>query len=207
MIIDTHLHQSLHSADSKMNIEEGLSLAKERGLDAICVTDHDNIGLREKARELSESSGILVIVGVEIYTLDGDLLCYGLDELPKERMSAQATIDYVNARGGACIAAHPYRKNNRGLGDLLLDIKGLAAIEGYNGRTSVENNLKSVALAKDLNIAISAGSDAHTVDEVGRYVTRFEREIIDEKSFIKELKAGRFSADILEEYVLDKGIA
>lgn len=192
MIFDMHVHQNRHSSDSKMDIYKGIEYAKTLGLDGICITDHDDLGLRPLAEKLSKESGIQIIVGVEIYTLDGDLLCYGIDEMPKERLSAQATIDFVKARGGACIAAHPYRHNRRGLEDVLYDVKGLSAIEGYNGRTKTEDNMKAVHVAASLNIPVSGGSDAHTVEELGNFVTVFERPITSESAFIEALKSGAF---------------
>jgi len=194
MVFDMHVHQNRHSSDSKMDIYKGIEYAKEIGLDGICITDHDNLGLRPLAKELSDQTGIQVIVGVEIYTLDGDLLCFGIDEMPAERLSAQETIDFVLERGGACIAAHPYRHNRRGLEDVMFSVTGLTAIEGYNGRTKAEDNMRAVSVAKQLNIPVTGGSDAHTVAELGGYVTIFEDVIKDEKTFINALKSGKFYA-------------
>jgi len=192
MIFDMHIHQNRHSSDSKMDIYEGIEYAKTVGLDGICITDHDDLGLRPLAEQLSKETGIQIIVGVEIYTLDGDLLCYGIDKMPETRMSAQETIDYVHAQGGACIAAHPYRHNRRGLEDTLFEVEGLSAVEGYNGRTKMEDNLRAVQVAKTLSIPVTGGSDAHTVEEVGNYVTVFEAPVETEEAFIQQLKAGRF---------------
>jgi len=207
MIFDMHVHQNRHSSDSRLDIYEGIQYAKNLGLDGICITDHDDLGLRSLAKELSENAGIQVIVGVEIYTLDGDLLCYGIEDLPKERMTAQETIDYVNERGGACIAAHPYRSNRRGLEEVLYDVKGLSAIEGYNGRTKSDENHKAISVATELDIPISGGSDAHTLDEIGNYVTVFQEVVYDEQSFVKALKSGSFYPSILEKPISNKEIA
>ena len=49
MLIDLHLHVLPHSTDSFLSLEGAVLKAKERGLDAICVTDHDSMGLRERA--------------------------------------------------------------------------------------------------------------------------------------------------------------
>lgn len=204
MIFDMHMHQNKHSSDSKMDIYEGIEYAKSIGLDGICITDHDDLGLRPLAEKLSEESGIKIIVGVEIYTLDGDLLCYGIDEMPEERLSAQDTIDFVNERGGACIAAHPYRHNRRGLEETLFEVEGLSAIEGYNGRTKKADNLRAVMTANSMNLPITGGSDAHTVEEIGGFVTVFDRAIESEKDFIQELKAGNFSASTLTQRVVEE---
>ena len=200
MLFDLHIHQDKHSSDSKLNILDAIKDAKALNLDGICITDHDDLGLRGYTGELSKEYNLLIISGVEIYTLDGDLLCYGIDELPDERMSAQDTIDYVHKRGGVCIAAHPYRHNNRGLGDKLYQVQGLDAIEGLNGRTDVLSNLKSVEVAKELNIPITGGSDAHSKGEIGSYITRFNKKIINEKDFIDAIKSGEFEPVSLKEF-------
>ncbi len=204
MIFDMHMHQNRHSSDSKMDIYEGIEYAKSIGLDGICITDHDDLGLRPLADKLSEESGIRIIVGVEIYTLDGDLLCYGIDEMPEERLSAQETIDFVHKRGGACIAAHPYRHNRRGLEETLFEVNGLSAIEGYNGRTKTADNLRAVMTAKSMNLPITGGSDAHTVEEIGGFVTVFDQLIENENDFIEQLKAGSFNASTLPARIVEE---
>ena len=192
MLFDLHIHQDKHSSDSKLNILDAIKDAKALKLDGICLTDHDDLGLRGYTDDLSKKYNLLIVAGVEIYTLDGDLLCYGIDELPDERMSAQETIEYVHERGGVCIAAHPYRHNNRGLGDKLYQVQGLDAIEGFNGRTDMLSNLKSVEAAKKLTLPMTGGSDAHSKGEIGSYVTNFDEEILNEKDFIEAIKSGKF---------------
>ncbi len=194
MLFDLHVHQDKHSLDSKLNIVSAINDAKSLGLSGLCITDHDDLGLREEASRLSKEHGITLIVGVEIFTLDGDLLCYGIDEIPNERLSAQETINFVKERGGVCIAAHPYRNNNRGIADKLYDLYDLDGVEGYNGRTNLEENLKAVKAAKDLNIPITGGSDAHSIGEVGNYVTKFDETIQSELDFINAIKSRHFKA-------------
>ena len=45
MFIDMHMHESTFSKDSFLKLDEMVELAKERGLGAICITDHDDMGL------------------------------------------------------------------------------------------------------------------------------------------------------------------
>ena len=54
MFIDMHMHESTFSKDSFLKLDEMVELAKERGLGAICITDHDDMGLKEYAKEYSE---------------------------------------------------------------------------------------------------------------------------------------------------------
>lgn len=190
MIIDMHIHQRLNSSDSKLDLFEAINVAKNRGLDAICITDHDDLGLRPMAKTISKETGFPVFVGVEIYTLDGDLLCFGIDEMPKERLSAQETIDFVNERGGVTIAAHPYRHNNRGLGDHIARVRGLGAVEAFNGRTDTLSNLKARSIARDLNLPQSGGSDSHTDMEVGNFATAFTVPVKTEEDLVLAIKQG-----------------
>ena len=51
MLVDMHLHESTCSSDSKMTLEEIVATARERVLDAVCITDHDSMGLKETAEQ------------------------------------------------------------------------------------------------------------------------------------------------------------
>lgn len=205
MLIDIHIHEENGSFDSQLNIEECIAQGEAKGLDGICITDHDSLYWREHIKAYQMKTDLLLLVGVEIYTLDGDLLCFGIDHLPKKRMSAKDTIAFVKAQGGVCIAAHPYRENNRGLKDLIYQLTELTAIEGLNGRTKDYNNKKTMALAKKFDLNICGGSDAHTVKEVGDFATYFRNEIKNEREFIESLKSGGYypvhlASEDLQEY-------
>ena len=123
MIIDTHLHERTFSGDSKMNLLEMVAEAKRKGLDGICITDHDKIGLTQYAAKVAEQEHFPIFVGVEYLACEGDIVAFGIDELPAPHLMAQEFLDYVAERGGVCISAHPYRANSRGLGDLLFTLK------------------------------------------------------------------------------------
>ena len=49
MIIDMHMHEMRYSGDSFLRLENMVEIAKRRGLDGICITDHDSMGLKEFA--------------------------------------------------------------------------------------------------------------------------------------------------------------
>ncbi len=190
MIIDLHLHQMKHSSDSKLDMIEAIKMAKTRGLDGLCVTDHDDMGYRELAQAVALEMDFPIFVGVEIYSLDGDILCFGIDAVPEKRLSAQETIDYVNARGGVTVAAHPFRNNNRGLGNRMKELKGLGAVEAYNGRTDDFSNFRARISARELNLPLTGGSDAHTCEEVGNFATRFLSPIKTMSDLVEAIKRG-----------------
>jgi predicted metal-dependent phosphoesterase TrpH len=148
--------------------------------------------LRKHIKEYQGRTNVLLIVGVEIYTLDGDLLCYGIDELPPKRMGAKETIEFVHKRGGVCIAAHPYRNNNRGLRDKIVNLEALDAIEVLNGRTLPVNNQMAYTKASQKTLRQCGGSDAHQVGEIGKMVTHFNSKIKNELDFLNAIRSGQF---------------
>ena len=136
MKVDLHLHDNKYSTDSHISIEEIVKEAKRKGLDGIALTNHENPDVVKEIDQLVEKYDFVIFPGVEYLTKDGDIVAFGIDKLPDEQMSAQEFIEYVDRFGGTCTVAHPYRTNNRGLEDKLYTVKGLTAIEGYNGSAS-----------------------------------------------------------------------
>lgn len=61
MLVDMHLHECTYSSDSKISLEEIVTTARGRGLDAVCITDHDSMGLREYATEYSHRTGFPIL--------------------------------------------------------------------------------------------------------------------------------------------------
>ena len=71
MLVDMHLHECTYSSDSKISLEEIVTTARGRGLDAVCITDHDSMGLREYAAEYSDRTGFPIFVGIEFFPFRG----------------------------------------------------------------------------------------------------------------------------------------
>lgn len=177
MFIDLHMHEKRYSLDSTLALEEIVEIAKKRGLDAICITDHDSMGLREYAEEYSKKTGFPIFVGIEYFSLQGDILAFGIDHYPEERISAQEFIDEVHEQGGVVVSAHPFRHNRRGLEGYLDILKGVDAIEILNGSTLPDAAMVAVQYARKYGFAITGGSDCHYPDKVGICATYFPNEI------------------------------
>ena len=191
MKVDLHLHDNKYSTDSHISIEEIVREAKRKGLDGIALTNHENPDVVKEIDELVEKYDFVIFPGVEYLTKDGDIVAFGIDKLPEEQMSAQEFIEYVDKFGGTCTAAHPYRTNNRGLEDKLYTVKGLTAIEGYNGSTSDYHNGLAVKAGKELGIQVIGSSDAHVVEKVGVYATLLPYKVKNAKELIEALKTNR----------------
>lgn len=199
MFIDTHMHCTEGSDDSFIGIAEIVKIAKAMGLNGICITDHDTNRAKECVLQYGKEHNFKVFVGAEILTHEGDVLVFGLDNLPAEKLHAQELIDLVNSKGGATIAAHPFRENNRGCGKQLRDLKGLTGIETFNGSTKDYNNLNAYKHAVELNLATTAASDCHTTDAIGKFCTKFLDNIETEKDLIEALKNKRVRPAIYKD--------
>ena len=182
------MHEMRHSLDSHLSLEEMVELAKKRGLDAICITDHDSMGLKEFAAEYSKKTDFPIFVGIEYYSLQGDILAFGIDSYPEERISAQEFIDMVHEQGGVVVSAHPFRHNRRGLEDNLDVLQGVDAIEILNGSTLPDATMVAVKYAKKHGFAITGGSDCHYPDKVGICATYFPNAIHTLEDLIQAIK-------------------
>lgn len=199
MIIDTHMHEKTYSDDSFLSLSEIVERAKSVGLDGVCITDHESNGLREFAEEYSRKTGFVIIVGAEILTHEGDITVFGLDTLPKEKISAQQLIDMTLKAGGVAMSAHPFRQNNRGMGNSIRKVRGLSGIEAFNGSTPMHLNMQAYQLAAELGIPTFGASDAHVIEKIGKYATIFPDRIRDVRDFIEAVKQGNTCPAIYTE--------
>ena len=187
MLIDMHLHEKTCSTDSFLSLEEIVTEARRRGLDGVCITDHDSMGLREYAQEYARRTGFPIFVGVEYFSLQGDITAWGIDTFPSQRLDAQIFIDQVNEAGGFCVSCHPFRNNNRGLEDNLHSVHGLHGVEVLNGSTSLEANRTALRYCRELGLQAIGASDAHVVKQVGKYVTWLPEYVTTLEDFVAQL--------------------
>lgn len=189
MLIDIHVHSDI-SPCSGLSVADIVGNSMRLGLDGVCITDHDTTRVLSQIEEGFQPDGLLVMVGMEYTTPQGDFLVFGsIHDLPKKMDLAQL-IPAVGKVGGAVVAAHPFR------GWRLSDSSAIeqypcSAIEVVNGRnTDTENRLAS-DLADRLGLPAVAGSDAHTMGELGRYPTKFTTPIRSVHDLARALNAGQ----------------
>jgi predicted metal-dependent phosphoesterase TrpH len=135
------------------------------GLSPIFVTDHDTIA---GALELREA-GVKVVIGEEIMTTDGELIGLFLGEEIPAGLPARETVRRIKAQGGLVYLEHPYdvfrrRLSEEAIEDLadMIDI-----VEVWNGRSDQQINESAKQLCEVLGAAAGAGSDAHSLAEIG----------------------------------------
>ena len=187
MLVDMHLHECTYSLDSFINLKQIVSVAKARGLDAVCITDHDSMGLKDFAAEYSKEVGFPIFVGIEFFSLQGDITAWGIDSYPDHRVSAQNFIDHVNRSGGFCVSCHPFRNNNRGLEDNLRKVTGLHGVEVLNGSTSLEATRTALRYCRELGLQAIGASDAHVEQNIAKYVTWLPEKVVTTEDFIAQL--------------------
>lgn len=184
------MHEMRNSKDSSLPLEEIVEIARKKGLDAICITDHDSMEIRAFAEEYARKTGFTILVGIEFYSLQGDIIAFGIRDYPKERISAQEFLDLVKEQGGICYSAHPFRNNRRGMEEHLLEVTGLSGIEVLNGSTHREACMKAAAYARKLGLVPVGASDCHVPEKVGVCATYVPMEVRTEADLVRAFRAG-----------------
>ncbi len=191
--IDLHVH-SKYSGDNVSEPEETVLKAIELNLDGIAFTEHYSYEASEPVERLKEKyrDAIRIFRGVEFSSAEGHCLIFGVntDLLRIKYAPVEEVVRIVNDAGGVLIPSHPYRIGNS-LGDIVRRVKGICALEGYNGCNMHAYNEKAVEAALSLRLPYTGGSDAHAPEEVGMCYTEFDGGIADD-DLVVLLKKGRY---------------
>jgi len=178
-----------------------LKAAKKRGLDGIAVTDHGKIEGALKVKDLNKDKNFDVIIGTEISTVDGDVLAYYLKK-PIKSIDFFEVVDEVKKQNGLVVIPHPFRTSTNPTHKFKLPFEKIKnkidAIECLNARMLFpSNNKKADRIANKLNIAKTAGSDAHFKFEVGTAYTIFNDNL---RTALKKKKTKVYGTTILGPY-------
>ncbi len=205
MRIDLHVHTRPRSPCSAIDPMELVREAREKGLDGVCLTEHQSLWDPAEVADLATRSGIRVFQGNEVTTNQGDILVFGYREDVKGVVGIEELREAVTKAGGLMFAAHPFRGFLVfGFAQLQMDLdqacrrsvfRYVDGLEVLNCRLTRQENDLALQVAQRLGLLGVAGSDAHRLDEVGRYVTVFQREIITDAQLVEELRAGRFTVE------------
>lgn len=203
--IDLHTH-SKFSGDNDSEPEDYVMQALKLNLDGIAFTEHYYYEASESIENLMEKyrGMIQIFRGVEVSTAEGHCLVFGVntDKLPIQHLPAQKVIDIVTRAGGVVIPSHPYRRGSS-LGDLIMNVRGICAVEGHNGCNMHAMNIKAVKKAQDLNLPYTGGSDAHAPEEVGSCYTEFT-EAVTSDNLVEILKSSYYQG--VDTRKVSKGI-
>jgi len=166
--LDLHVH-TCYSEDCWVPLPRIVEAVLKAPIDAIAVMDHNQI---DGALLLAERAPFPVIVGEEIASSGGEIAGLFLKELIPAGLLMEDTISRIREQGGLVYAPHPLARDvPRALGreNLLAILDEVDIVEGFNARIlRSQDNLAAQALARERDIAVGAGSDAHFAREIGR---------------------------------------
>ena len=193
--VDLHMHTD-HSNDCVTPVDVLLATARERGLGAIAVTDHNEISGALDARAKAAEYGVKVIVGEEVKTADqGEVIGLFIERKIPRGMSLEETIAEIRRQGGLVYVPHPFDRLHAvpDYEHLLRVVDEVDAIEVFNPRIAIPAwNEEAVRFAGKYRIPGGAGSDAHVAQGLGAVRIRM-RDFDGPEEFLASLR----DADIL----------
>jgi predicted metal-dependent phosphoesterase TrpH len=165
---DLHLHTN-YSPDSMITPEALVSRCLKLGINCIAVTDHNVL---EGAQAVQNIAPFRVVAAEEIKTSEGEVIGFFLKERIPPRLSPEETVRRIKEQGGLVGVPHPFdRLRREPLRQAALErvLSQVDIIEAFNARVTVgSDNARAAAFAAEHGLACSAGSDAHSLLEVGK---------------------------------------
>ena len=167
--IDLHVH-TVASPDGRHGVKQLVQSAKKRGLDAICVCDH-NLFSQPRVQNID---GVIVYGGCECSTAGGHILALfcskpfecSLQE-DGEMPDTGEMVARIHAHGGIAVLAHPFDKKTRKRETLLCGSDGVECINARACFHHSEANRMARQFAKAEQQFQTGGSDAHAASSVG----------------------------------------
>jgi predicted metal-dependent phosphoesterase TrpH len=196
--VDLHMHTD-HSYDCATPVEVLLASAREQGLGAIAVTDHNEIsGALEAAAQAASfgpggggGSNLKVIVGEEVKTAgEGEVIGLFLEEKIPRGMSLRDTVAEIKRQGGLVYVPHPFDRMHSvpDYEHLLEILDEVDAIEVFNPRVAIPGfNEEAARFAAKYRIPAGAGSDSHVAQGLGSVRIRM-REFDGPAEFLQSLR-------------------
>jgi predicted metal-dependent phosphoesterase TrpH len=169
--VDLHMHTD-HSGDCATPVEVLLQTARDRGLGAIAITDHNEVSGALEAAAIAESMDDLkVIVAEEVKTAEqGEVIGLFLKEKIPKGLTMAETIAAIREQGGLVYVPHPFdRFHSVPDYEHLLDIvEEVDLLEVFNPRVALTAfNEEAVRFAGKYRIIPAAGSDSHVAQGLG----------------------------------------
>ena len=165
-----------HSPDCATPVETLLATARERGLGAIAITDHNEISGALAAREVAEDIGVKVIVAEEVKTAEqGEVIGLFSREKIERGMTMAETIAEIRRQGGLVYVPHPFDRLHSvpDYEHLLEIVEEIDILEVFNPRVALTAfNEEAERFAAKYRIVPGAGSDSHVAQGLGSVMIR-----------------------------------
>jgi predicted metal-dependent phosphoesterase TrpH/glycosyltransferase involved in cell wall biosynthesis len=193
--VDLHMHTD-HSHDCATPVEVLLATAREQGLGAIAVTDHNVITGAYEAREKAEEFGVKIIVAEEVKTASqGEVIGLFIEEKIARGLTLAETVAEIKRQGGLVYVPHPFDRMHAvpDYEHLLTIIEDIDAIEVYNPRVAIGSfNEEAQRFAAKYRILAGAGSDSHVAQGLGSVRVRMH-DFDGPEEFIESLRTAEIT--------------
>lgn len=187
---DLHIHTK-YSMDCNNPLNGVINRCLELGIGCIAVSDH---GTAEGAIKLKAMAPFTVIVAEEILTLEGEIMGMFLKESIPSGISVAEAISQIRAQGALVCIPHPldrFRPSALKRKTLSRIADQIDIIEVFNARTFPYQNMnKPKNFAIENGILQGAGSDAHTLLEIGNAYVEMP-EFNGQEEFLASLAKGK----------------
>jgi len=189
---DLHIHTK-YSMDCDLPLAKIIDRCQKTGINCIAIADH---GTAEGALKMQNIAPFPVIVSEEILTRHGEIMGMFLKETIPSGLSVTETISRIKAQGALVNIPHPFdifRQSTLDSSVIKTIIGQIDLMEVFNARYFLpQSAVKAQAFAQKHGIPQSAGSDAHTPDEIGNAYIEIP-EFNGRDDFLQALQQGRIS--------------
>lgn len=195
--VELHAH-SAASHDGRDSIEMLLEQAQAVGLDALVVTDHDEFGASKLAADRAPKYGLVGIPGMEVTSTAGHVLAIGIEDAVPSGLNFAETVDAIRGHGGVSVVPHPFQSSRSGVASNIPreTLARADAIEVYNSRLLTGRaNRQAEEFARDYNLPMTAGSDAHIAEMVGQAVTRVNTDTSSLTAILNAVREGETTVE------------
>lgn len=210
---ETHLHTAPVSSCSHIAPREMIRLYSEAGYTTVFVSDHfakfhfdkfeEGLTWKEKtakvcaayeeAKAAGEEFGVNVLFAPELSLAGNHYLLYGIDKAFMDlredvfTMTMEEFHRMAKAHGVTIIQAHPYRDDKCFPTPEYVD-----GFEAVNANPRHENHDElAFAVAAKYNLPVTAGSDAHRLEDIGLAAMLSDEPITSTQQYIELLKSGK----------------
>jgi len=188
--VDLHMHTD-HSHDCATPVESLLETARDRGLGAIAVTEHNEISGAVAAAAIADQYGVKVILGEEVKTANqGEVIGLFITEKIERGMTLAETVAEIKRQGGLVYVPHPFDRMHAvpDYEHLLPIVDQIDLIEIYNPRVALDTfNEEAARFAAKYRIPAAAGSDSHVTQGLGTARVRM-RDFDGPEEFLESLR-------------------
>ena len=170
--VELHTHTN-YSHDSNLFNWLYLIMLKLKNINAVAITDHNEVEGAIKFKKFLKKHGIEVIVGEEIFTTKGEIIGLFIKEKINPGLSPRETMLKIKEQSGLVYIPHPYDEKRYKTvlveSEISANLDLIDIIEIHNGRNIKDHfSEKQLEIAEKYKKVKSVGSDAHTFFELGR---------------------------------------